>query len=157
MADRIVVMNSGNIEQIGSPMELYDAPQSLFVAGFIGSPAMNFLTGNVNPDKGVFVSEGGTSIELDGARALSREKIVLGVRPEHVMLGNAGPITLKGTVSLVEPTGADTLLSIDLGTDSILVFLRQRTDLKRGEHVDLSVDPGNLHLFDADSGERLDS
>src|SRR5579871_2546924 len=104
MADKIVVMNSGNVEQIGAPLDLYDRPDNVFVAGFIGSPAMNFLRGSV--EGGSFRAEGGEALPLPGARNGSEGRpAVYGVRPEHFQLSPSG---LPAVVHVVEPTGSET-------------------------------------------------
>jgi multiple sugar transport system ATP-binding protein len=112
MADRIVVLHDGAVEQIGAPLELYDSPANLFVAGFIGSPAMNFVKGRLE-DGGppALVTASGFRIPFDAApRAAARSEIVLGVRPEHMRLG--GPLAVPAEVVVVEPTGYETQASI---------------------------------------------
>jgi multiple sugar transport system ATP-binding protein len=157
MADRIVVMNSGHIEQIGTPMDLYDSPESLFVAGFIGSPAMNFLTGRMQrgPSGDSFVSEAGTTIPFAFETSLPDASIVLGIRPENLALGEMGPIVLDGVISVVEPTGADTLVSVHVGSDTLLMLIRERVNLKSGDKIKLSADPATFHVFGAEDGKRL--
>jgi multiple sugar transport system ATP-binding protein len=146
MADKIVVMNSGNVEQIGAPLDLYDRPANLFVAGFIGSPAMNFLNGKV--EGGSFKAEGGTSLPLprtsngsDGTPA------VYGVRPEHFQLNPSG---LPATVHVVEPTGSETQVVAEFAGCAF----RERISAKPGETIRISPDPALVHLFDAATGQR---
>ncbi|HEX2115927.1 MAG TPA: sn-glycerol-3-phosphate ABC transporter ATP-binding protein UgpC, partial [Alphaproteobacteria bacterium] len=110
MADRIVVMHDGIVEQIGTPLELYDSPANLFVAGFIGSPAMNFITGIVkrNGGMGFVETESGTKLPLpNGVAAQPERKVVFGIRPEHLSLGDGGE-SVPAQVQVVEPTGAET-------------------------------------------------
>ncbi|TCT31731.1 multiple sugar transport system ATP-binding protein [Martelella mediterranea] len=155
MADRIVVMNAGVIEQIGTPMELYGEPQSLFVAGFIGSPAMNFLTGTIDGVSGKFVSERGTEIILPAAAAHEKRSAILGIRPEDLLLGNAGAVVVEGKVALVEPMGADTLITLELAGDTLLVLLREQASIDSGQTIQLSVEANKLHFFDPANGKRL--
>jgi multiple sugar transport system ATP-binding protein len=157
MADKIVVMNAGNIEQIGAPLELYDHPNNLFVAGFIGSPAMNFLRGRV--EGGSFRAEGGATLPLPGkangsghGNGAEGKPIVYGVRPEHFQLSADG---LPATVHVVEPTGSETQVIADFAGVSILCAFRERVSAKPGETIRITADPALVHLFDADSGQRV--
>jgi multiple sugar transport system ATP-binding protein len=148
MADRIVVMHDGIVEQIGTPLELYDNPANLFVAGFIGSPAMNFLSARAS---------GGT-IELPGGMKVPAPKgageVKVGIRPEHLDLATGGA-GLPATVKVVEPTGAETLVLFDVaGHDATAVF-SERHAFRPGEKLSLAPKPGMLHVFDAPSGKRL--
>jgi multiple sugar transport system ATP-binding protein len=154
MADKIVVMNSGNVEQIGAPLELYDRPANLFVAGFIGSPAMNFLRGQLRG--GSFVTNDGVALPLpatghgagngtDGAAA------VYGIRPEHFQLRPDG---LPVTVHVVEPTGSETQVLAYLGETQILCAFRERVLARPGETIHVMPDIGVVHLFDAATGQR---
>ncbi|HEY8359034.1 MAG TPA: sn-glycerol-3-phosphate ABC transporter ATP-binding protein UgpC [Ramlibacter sp.] len=158
MADRIVVMNEGNVEQVGAPLELFDRPANLFVARFIGSPAMNLVEGDVVRRDGalVFIGE---NLEVDLAAAegkVTEGRIVLGFRPEHVSLA-AGPGMgrLQAEVVVVEPTGTETLLNLRVGTKQILATFRERLDLSPGSILTLGVDPHRIHLFDKASGNRV--
>jgi len=158
LADQIVVMRDGRIEQTGAPLELYDAPVSRFVAGFIGSPSMNFLPGKLQH------CDAGQQVELaDGARVAigngwsgeTGQAVLLGTRPEHLRLATAGGIGVRVTV--VEPTGADTLLSCEHHGQALCVLLRERHPFQPGSTIRLSPDPAQLHVFDATSGRRLDA
>jgi multiple sugar transport system ATP-binding protein len=153
MADQIVVMNSGRVEQIGAPLDLYDRPANLFVAGFIGSPAMNFLRGRI--DNGSFRCEDDTTWplppKLDG-RAGART--VYGIRPEHIQLSPHG---VPATVQLVEPTGSETQVIAKMGASQIVFASRERIAARPGETIMLAADPWLVHLFDAESGRRLDA
>ncbi len=155
MADKIVAMNHGVVEQVGSPLELYDSPANLFVAGFIGSPAMNMLPGKLasNGTGAVFETAGGRHVPIgDPGQATEGPSLVCGVRPEAIHLG--GDLPLR--VTLVEPTGAETHLVGELedGVELTCVF-RERVQAAPGEEIRISVDPAAIHLFDAERGQRL--
>jgi multiple sugar transport system ATP-binding protein len=156
MADRIVVMNDGVVQQVGAPLELYDRPANMFVAGFIGSPGMNFLSMTVSRDNGAYaVHDSGQKLELLGAPSLSDgDKILLGLRPEHINISEAG--SLKAEVTVVEPLGLSTQFYARLGTQDICVFAMGRPTVKPGDTVTLSADPHNLHVFNPETGKRLD-
>jgi len=152
MADKIVVMNGGNVEQIGSPLELYDNPANLFVAGFIGSPAMNFL-----PCQAVNGSGAGVSL-ADGSHIsappcdTANAELTLGVRPEHFVISDAG---VPADVVVVEPTGADTQVYCKLAGSDVTVVSRERHTFKHGDKIRLLPQPGKTYLFDSASGKRL--
>jgi multiple sugar transport system ATP-binding protein len=151
MADKIVVMNGGNVEQIGAPLDLYDHPNNLFVAGFIGSPAMNFLKGKV--EGGAFRAEGGTALPLPGKGNGSDGKpVVYGIRPEHFQLSPEG---LPATVHVIEPTGSETQVMAEFAGAPVVCAFRERVAAKPGETIRIAPDPGLVHLFDAGSGMRL--
>jgi multiple sugar transport system ATP-binding protein len=151
MADKIVVMNSGNVEQIGAPLELYDSPRNLFVAGFIGSPAMNFLKGRVSG--GSFMAEGGATLPLPGrANGAEGRSVIYGVRPEHFQLSRDG---LPATVHVVEPTGSETQVMAEYAGTSIICAFRERVTAKPGEVIRVAADPTLVHLFDAGTGQRV--
>ncbi|WP_333834821.1 ABC transporter ATP-binding protein [Rubrimonas sp.] len=151
MADRIVVMNAGRIEQIGTPLDLFDRPVNQFVAGFIGSPAMNFVDGVLEADG--FRSDDGHLLpciarrpDLVGARA------VYGIRPEHVRLSADG---LALPVVVTEPTGDDTLVVLKLGAGSLNCLFHERLALQPGATLSIWPDPAKAHLFDPVSEVRL--
>ena len=154
MADRIVVMRDGFVEQIGSPLDLYDHPANLFVAGFIGSPGMNLLRGKVSTSGApVFVADGGGQLPLPEGETLERgADIIYGVRPEHLTIGQ-GPATAE--VVLIEPTGAETQVTTKLGSDHLIVTVRERLDLRAGDTIAIAPDLGKVHLFDAKTEKRL--
>ncbi len=150
MADKIVVMNGGRVEQIGSPLDLYDRPNNLFVAGFIGSPAMNFLSGRI--EGRAFRTEDDQAWPLPGTpNGAAARKAVYGVRPEHMRLDPAG---IPATVQLVEPTGSETLVIVRAGPSQLLCAFRERIAARPGETINLLPDPALVHLFDADTGQR---
>ena len=151
MADKIVVMNGGHVEQIGAPLELYENPANLFVAGFIGSPAMNFLKGQVR--SGAFRTEDGTTLPLP-ARGGPAEgaPVVYGIRPEHFMLAGDG---LPAKVSVIEPTGSETQVMAQFAGTPIIAAFRERVAARPGEEIRIAADPALVHLFDAATGHRL--
>ena len=151
MADKIVVMNNGHIEQIGAPLELYDRPANLFVAGFIGSPAMNMVKGTVS--NGALRMEDGTAWPLptQGGRPADGPA-VYGVRPEHLILDAGG---IPATVQVVEPTGSETQVLMRIGGQSVIGAFRERVTAKPGEILPVRPDPALVHLFDQQSGQRL--
>jgi multiple sugar transport system ATP-binding protein len=152
MADRIVVMRDGLVEQQGAPLDLYDRPANTFVAGFIGSPAMNLLPGTVRSGGRVEFG-GGASLPLPpDAHAEDGQPVLFGVRPEHCAPSNQG---LPADVIVVEPTGADTQLYCKLDGRDFTAVIRDRTSVSPGERVMLQPDLGKTHLFDASTGRRL--
>jgi len=157
MADKIVVMNGGRIEQVGSPLELYDRPANQFVAGFIGSPAMNFLPGTV--ERGGFRAEGGSLWPLPPGLASGRNDnmpAVYGVRPEHLQLADAGaPGAVPLLVQVVEPTGSETQVHGRLGTLPVMGAFRERVLTRPGAPLAVTADPSLIHLFDPKTGTRL--
>jgi multiple sugar transport system ATP-binding protein len=167
LADRIVILRSGVIEQIGTPSEVYARPRNMFVAGFIGSPAMNFLDARIEANgSGVAVTpRGGTPLSLPGPlaeryRQHAGHDVVLGLRPEHIT--NAWteqdrsalvPIGLK--VELAEPLGADTLIFSKIGDQELVCRATPEAGATTGARMTLSANMNHLHLFDRDSGAAL--
>jgi multiple sugar transport system ATP-binding protein len=157
MADRIVVMHDGIVEQIGTPLELYDTPANLFVAGFIGSPAMNFIPGIVrrNGGAGFIETASGTSLPLPaGAPAQPESKVVFGIRPEHLAIGAAGD-GVPADVQVVEPTGAETQVFAEMAGTPVTAVFTERHEFKPGERIVLRPRPDTIHLFDAATGRHL--
>jgi multiple sugar transport system ATP-binding protein len=156
MGDKIVVMKDGRIEQTGSPLELYDYPANLFVAGFIGSPAMNFLPGTLRRNGGApRVDFGdGTQIEAPlGSGGSDGQSVIVGTRPEHLTLANGSGIPVR--VVVIEPTGAETLVLCRHGESELAAVFRERHDFAPGSTIHLQPDLERAHLFDAASGARL--
>jgi multiple sugar transport system ATP-binding protein len=156
MADRIVVMHDGRIEQIGTPLELYDRPGNLFVAQFIGSPAMNVVSGTVRRAAAAAYVEaqGGLKWPLNGAAGVDGQAVSYGIRPEHLVLA-AGGDGVPGQVIVVEPTGAETELLIKVGESEVTLRTHGRPRVEADERVNLTVDPANVHLFEQATGKRL--
>jgi multiple sugar transport system ATP-binding protein len=157
MADRIVVLNQGRIEQTGTPLELYDRPVNLFVAEFIGSPAMNLLPGTVKAAGGqrVVEVENGGKVALPGDAAVADgQPVMMGVRPEHLGLASNGG-GLRGEVELVEPTGAQVHIVARIAGQEVVAVFNDRVIPALGSAMMLMPQPGTIHLFDRSSGRRL--
>jgi ABC-type sugar transport system ATPase subunit len=159
LADRIVVLRAGRIEQIGTPMELYNTPANRFVAGFIGSPHMNFLEGSVEPSssgKAVATFAGGNRLELPVAASsiANGAPITLGVRPQHVSIAN-GSDGIAAKIKLVEALGSETILHTDVAGQKILVVAQGQHNLTPGADIRLSLSSAPLHLFN-EKGLRLE-
>jgi multiple sugar transport system ATP-binding protein len=156
MGDQIVVMKDGRIEQTGSPLELYDTPANLFVAGFIGSPAMNFLPGTVQGSGAaaqVELEDGARVAVPAGSASADGQKVILGTRPEHLALVSEGGIAVQ--VAVVEPTGADTFVACRHGSKELSVVFHDRHAFAPGSTIRLQPDLPRAHLFDAGTGRRL--
>ena len=157
MADRIVVMNAGRVEQVGAPLELYDSPANLFVAGFLGSPSMNFIKGRYQREKdgARVVCEDGTALPVSPvSSAWHDEPVVLGIRPEHLRLAGEGE-GVAATVDVVEPTGANIEVFVDLAGERVCAVFSERHPFRPGETVALGWDLDKVHLFDSDTGKRI--
>jgi multiple sugar transport system ATP-binding protein len=153
MADKIVVLHDGVVEQVGSPLELYDRPANLFVAGFIGSPAMNMIQGVIRPGATPsFEAEDGTQLPLTSAPANSDgRKAIYGFRPEHLSLGGS----VKTEITVIEPTGSETQVVARLAGQKIVGVFRERISARPGEVLGVAPNLSSVHLFDAASGQRL--
>jgi len=154
MADKIVVMKDGVVEQTGGPLDLYDNPVNTFVAGFIGSPAMNLLPGRMQRggDAMQVVFANGDCLPTRAGTVLQEGRAVLyGIRPEHFAVGTGG---LPVEVIVVEPTGADTQLYCRFMEQEVTATLRDRTNVRPGDRITLVPDPARIHLFDAENGKR---
>jgi len=155
MADRIVVMRGGFIQQVGGPLDIYRRPANQFVAGFFGTPTMNFLQGKVETDGGRlrFRAKSIDFLLPAGAGPGSGREITLGVRAEHVLVGKGAQ---PGRVTLTEPLGDETLVFFDYGGDAPLVAkVSPELHLSSGEAVTFGLDEAGYHLFDGATGERL--
>ncbi len=155
MADHVVVMRDGVIEQQGSPLELYDKPATRFVAGFIGSPAMNFVAGTTSPD--------GTAVQLDlpgiaplplGRTVPANQKVIVGLRPEHLEIGEVGSGSFDLPVAVVESTGSLTYLTTG-GDTELTVVITGRSDIRAGDTVGLNIAADKIHVFDAQTEQAL--
>lgn len=151
MADRIVVMNQGRIQQIGAPLDLYDRPANKFVAGFIGSPSMSFIPGTVSD--GVFRTGEGEEIAV-GAGSSEIRQVEAGIRPENFTVAPDGE-GLKLTVEVIEPTGPETHIYGRIAGQPIRAVFRERIHLAPGEQVPVTAKSEHIHLFDKDSGLPL--
>ncbi|WP_075215927.1 ABC transporter ATP-binding protein [Mongoliimonas terrestris] len=156
MADKIVVMHDGIVEQTGAPLDLYDRPANLFVAGFIGSPAMNFIDGTLTTRTGAPAVVTADGIALPLARmptgGTEGQTVVYGVRPEHIALGDGGQ---KAIVSVTEPTGSETQVFMKLGEAPVVGVFRERVTVAPGQPLAIRPDPAQTHVFDKVSGRRL--
>ena len=154
MADRIVVMHDGVVQQVGAPLELYDRPENMFVAGFIGSPGMNFFPATVEKSGREALLADGQKLRLpDGLPLKDGDAITVGLRPEHIVLGEDG--ALKADVEVVEPLGLSTQFYVHLAGQQVCVFAMGRAAVRPGDTVRLAADPGLLHVFDPASGNRI--
>ena len=159
MADRLIVLNAGIAEQIGTPMELYDKPKTRFVAGFIGSPAMNFIDVKLS-DNGSEFTIGDTVFPLDKKLDTPETEISFGFRPEHIILDESGNIPLK--IELIEHLGAESVIHAHLDLkeshskkESITLRLNGHTHEKNGNTVKAKVAPEYYHFFNRNNGERI--
>eukprot|EP00611_Tribonema_gayanum_P009049 TRINITY_DN18767_c0_g1_i1.p7 TRINITY_DN18767_c0_g1~~TRINITY_DN18767_c0_g1_i1.p7 ORF type:complete len:194 (+),score=60.32 TRINITY_DN18767_c0_g1_i1:860-1441(+) len=157
MADRIVVMHDGIIEQIGTPLELFDHPGNLFVAQFIGSPAMNVLEGTLKGTGSAATVQGaGQSWPVAHAgTGRDSQRVHYGIRPGDIGITAQGQ-GIPAKVVVVEPTGAETELLLQVGDQNIIVVLHGRTAVRPDDIVGLQVDASKVHLFDQASGKRLE-
>jgi sn-glycerol 3-phosphate transport system ATP-binding protein len=151
LADRLIVMNAGNADQIGPPLDLYERPATAFVAGFIGSPAMNLVEGRIDAG-GVVI--GNCTLPAQHPAAAGRTALV-GLRPEHLEIAADGPLPL--TVELLERLGADTIVHGSLGGDGTVLTARAAGTVNPGlgEVLRFAVGPEHIHLFDLETGQRL--
>ncbi|MDH4173569.1 MAG: sn-glycerol-3-phosphate ABC transporter ATP-binding protein UgpC [Betaproteobacteria bacterium] len=155
MADKIVVMHDGRVEQMGAPLELYDRPANRFVAGFIGSPAMNFLEGAVQGAEGkraVKMASGARLPVADAGAAAEGQPVIYGIRPEHLELADDG---FDAEVIVIEPTGSETQLFARVSGQEIVAVFRERHDFAPGQKIRLRPRPDMAHLFDPSSGNRI--
>jgi multiple sugar transport system ATP-binding protein len=155
LADRIVALNGGRVQQVGSPLDLYDRPANLFVAAFIGSPGMNMFQAQLRRPGGR------PTLSLEAFEILLRRDpalpdgstLTVGIRPEHVVLGSG---SMRGTVDLIEPTGLGTIAHLTLGSTGLKGFSLERPSLAIGATISLDLPESRLHLFDADGTRILD-
>src|SRR5690349_1129721 len=156
LGDRVVVMKDGVVQQQGAPLELYERPANRFVAGFIGSPAMNFVATTVASD-GLWVESSGVRLRVPPAkaervRAYSGQRVILGMRPEALRLANGGDsadYSFDSLVEVVEPLGAEILLNVRAGGAPIVARVEPSTRVHVQEKVRLALDPARVHFFDA--------
>lgn len=150
MTDKIVVMQTGHIEQVGAPLELYDRPANVFVASFIGSPAMNLIDGRV---VGGRVQMGDVTLDLPaGCSATDGDEVIFGIRPESFRPAGYG---LSGVVAVVEPTGSETHVVVRMGARDMTAVFRGRVSFRPGDPITLAPDAGAAHIFSKATGMRL--
>ncbi|MBY5610449.1 sn-glycerol-3-phosphate ABC transporter ATP-binding protein UgpC [Rhizobium leguminosarum] len=154
MANKIVVMRDGRVEQIGKPLDLYDFPVNLFVAGFIGSPSMNFLEGRIATRDGrkIVVTDQGIALPMADTNADEGRAVTYGIRPEHITIGEEG---VPVEVSVFEPTGSETLIFGRTGGVPIDALIRERIEVDPGRTMYFHIDPRRAHIFDRETGQRL--
>jgi multiple sugar transport system ATP-binding protein len=154
MADKIVVMHDGIVEQMGTPLHLYDHPDNQFVAGFIGSPAMNFLEGTLSSGGQPCVeTANGSKLPLAATRAgLEGKPVVYGIRPEHLEFADDG---IEAEVVVVEPTGSETQIVARIGKQDLIAVIRDRRPVKPGDKIKLRPIASAAHVFDKETGKRL--
>jgi multiple sugar transport system ATP-binding protein len=150
MADKVVVLNAGRVEQVGAPLDLYDRPANRFVAGFIGSPSMNFIEGTITQEG--FAAPGMTLPLPEAVHAHNGATATYGIRPEHFSLSPDG---LPAVVSLVEPMGSETQVTMTLGDQPVIGVFRERLRAAAGETIHVAPDMSALHIFSADGATRL--
>ncbi|MEM1371727.1 MAG: TOBE domain-containing protein, partial [Pseudomonadota bacterium] len=153
LADRVAVMKNGVIQQLGTPDEIYNDPSNLFVAGFIGSPAMNLINGSVQ--SGMFITTGGT--RLVGVQAPDRDQVVLGVRADDMRVAETGQGDIDVRIYAFENTGEATLLTVQWGKQRVIAKGDRHLRKDQDDVVSVSLDPNHLYLFDPTTGERIRS
>jgi multiple sugar transport system ATP-binding protein len=158
MADRIVVMQGGHVEQVGAPLDLYDQPANLFVAGFIGSPSMNFINARLDRQNGaaVAVTADGSRLPLPaGVGGSDGQEVVYGIRPEHLSLVDESQGGAAAEVIVVEPTGAEILVVTRFAGGEAQAVFRERHPLRPGDRISLAPTLESIHLFDKATGHRI--
>ena len=154
LAQRMIVMNAGRAEQIGTPMEVYENPQTMFVAGFIGSPSMNFMPGQANGDGRIALADGG-EVRSGRLSAEGGRPITVGIRPEHLIACGDGAGALSGPVEMVEQLGADALVHIGRGKGTIIARVPHGSAPAVGSTFCATADPSRVFAFDSATGARL--
>lgn len=167
MASRIVIMRDGIIQQVGSPKEVYEQPNNIFVGGFIGSPAMNFIKGKIviDGDKLIFSSEGAKIDIPEGKGKVLREnnyigkELYLGIRPEDIhdepLFLESVPSVIKAKVEVSELTGAEKFVHLNIGNETVIARLDARSQAEMGSMLEVAFDPNSLHFFDAETEIRI--
>jgi len=153
LAQRMIVMNAGRAEQIGTPMEVYENPATIFVAGFIGSPAMNFVSGRA--EAGGRIALGAAGVVRTDVRVEPGREVTVGVRPEHLTLGAAADSAILGTVEMIEQLGADTLVHVAADRAQVVARLPHGVSPEVGSTVALGADPSRVYVFDGATGARI--
>jgi sn-glycerol 3-phosphate transport system ATP-binding protein len=158
LADKLVVMYKGNVEQVGTPLEIYNTPRTRFVGSFIGSPAMNFLDGKFSADGQYFIFDGmPIAIDASIGQAHAGQPAALGIRPEHARMVPAGtPGSIPATVDFVEELGAGRVIHCDINGSNFALAVTDHTSGETGQAVALQLPPQQIHLFSSETGLRLD-
>lgn len=162
LADRIVVMNAGRIEQVGTPIDLFDKPMTKFVAGFIGAPTMNFFDGcvEIDPEGRPYITFGPDNAPVILPAIMSDQagcEINVGIRPQHLQVNKStdGGQAITATIDLVEQTGCETNLLLTVADQPFTVQTKERMNVVPGDHVNLEPKTHSLHIFDQKTGQRL--
>ena len=158
LADRIAVMKDGVIQQLDNPQSIYNKPHNLFVAGFIGSPGMNFFDGKVDIKNNIF-NFGNTSIKLDSydyqTKPFEDINVTLGVRPEDISINSDLPFSIQTKVELIEPMGADTLIWSSIESKPFSIRIESSTELKLNDSLNINFDIVRSSIFDKHTEERI--
>jgi sn-glycerol 3-phosphate transport system ATP-binding protein len=154
LAQRMVVMNAGRAEQVGTPMDVYANPATMFVAGFIGSPAMNFLPGR-SEGAGRIVLDGGGAVRAGSGATAAGRALIVGIRPEHLQPCGESDAFLSGTVEMVEQLGADSLVHLGYGGTTLIARVPHGAHPAIDTTLHVAADPSRIYLFDAASGARI--
>ena len=158
MADRIVVLRDGNVEQVGAPLDLFDKPANLFVAQFIGSPKMNMINGALKASgEGVAFTADGLSMDVpDHYRDHIGREVILGIRPSDIRLGtDCVKIALSAQIDLIEATGTETMVKLTMGSHALQGVFKDRLDAKVGDSITIDLTQGPIHIFDKDTETRI--
>lgn len=159
LGNRIAIMNGGVLQQVGGPLEVYEKPTNTFVAGFIGSPAMNMLNGEIIEKEGKFIGDFGIvsyPLPPEIVRECPSRKLVLGIRPEHIMISEEKlPNGIKAKVEVIEPLGREYVLSISVKEKPITVLTELKKPIKPGQEIWIKFDKEKIHIFDKESEKRL--
>ncbi len=150
MADRVMLLNEGRIEQFAAPLELYDRPASVFVAGFVGTPPMNLVAGKMRADHGIYALDTRFPFEAE-----SEQNVTLGFRPEHIRIAPTADAQFSGVLLSTENTGDRLNLVLEVAGQEIRVSLNERHDLAIGDTVFCKVLKDHLHVFEANTGQRI--
>jgi multiple sugar transport system ATP-binding protein len=158
LADRIVAMNGGAVQQVGTPLDLYERPRNLFVAGFIGSPAINVFDGilRCDGDNRLITLESGEQLQAPAlVQGRDGQAVKVGIRPEDVQVSIQNAGSRMGQIELVEPMGLGTILHIGTAHRTLKAFVLERADYPTGTSIAYSLPADRLHIFDAQTGERI--
>lgn len=152
MADRIVIMKDGHIQQVGTPFEVFHKPANTFVAQFIGAPSMNMIDGKIS--KGMIHLNDGIQVPVSKTANVTEAEVTLGLRPDDLLVSEEKGL-FEGKVNVLEPLGTETLVYVTVGGQELIAKASGRTPPELGSSVNLSVDPDNMHMFDKSTGLAL--